>query len=67
MSLHDIKGLRARQMRRQVLTNATTALSGAAALTMAPAVLGAQSRAVKIGLARRPPGRSRPSRRQTRM
>src|SRR5229473_447271 len=50
MSLHNIKGLRARQTRRQLLRNATTALSGAAALTMAPAVLGAQSRAVKIGL-----------------
>jgi len=50
MSLHDIKGLRARQTRRQLLRNATTALSGAAALTMAPAVLGAQGRAIKIGL-----------------
>ena len=50
MSLHDIKGLRGRQMRRPLLRNTTTALSGAAALTMAPAVLGAQSRAAKIGL-----------------
>jgi branched-chain amino acid transport system substrate-binding protein len=39
-----------RQTRRQVLKAGATALSGAAAWTMAPAVLRAQARAVTIGL-----------------
>jgi len=50
MTLHRISGPRAGQNRRQLLKNASVALSGAAAFAMAPAVLRAQGRTIKIGL-----------------
>jgi branched-chain amino acid transport system substrate-binding protein len=50
MSFQNLKGLRSGQTRRQVLKNASMALSGAAAFTMAPAILRAQARTIIIGL-----------------
>src|SRR5271155_449560 len=50
MTLHRISGPRAGQNRRQLLKNAPGALPGAAAFAMAPAVLRAQGRTIKIGL-----------------
>ena len=49
MSVQDGRNLRRGQTRRQVLKHASAALSGAA-LAMAPAVVRAQARAIKIGL-----------------
>jgi branched-chain amino acid transport system substrate-binding protein len=50
MSLRQIQESRQVQTRRHVLKNAATALSGAAAFAMAPAVLRAQARTLNIGL-----------------
>jgi branched-chain amino acid transport system substrate-binding protein len=50
MSFQNLKGLRSGQTRRQVLKNASMALSGTAAFTMAPAILRAQARTINIGL-----------------
>jgi branched-chain amino acid transport system substrate-binding protein len=50
MSSQFTNGFRSRQTRRQVLKNASTALSGVVACTIAPAILRAQSRTINIGL-----------------